>query len=377
MSAPVEIVPVESGRGRLADEFIELPHRIYRGCDRWVPQFRRDVRAILSRKNPFFKESSAAFFLARRGRETVGSIAAFDDAPFNAWHKTKTGHFHFFDVFDDPEASHALFDAALGWMRARGLDTAQGPIGFGIMGMGILVDGFEHRSAMTMMGYNHPYYAGLLEAEGFVKYKDQLSLHIDARTFLLPDKVRRVAEMVLARGNFTVPEFRSKRALARHAEEIGRVYNQSFTGLAEDYLPLTEGEIKQVTSEILMVADPSLIKLLFYKGKLVGLVFGFADLSAALQRSRGRITPFGVLDILREYRRTRWLLVNGAAILPEHQRLGGNALLYYELHKIATQKRFLHVDAVQIAETTDMMLRDLKTLGAKVFKTHRIYRKDL
>jgi hypothetical protein len=356
MSAPVQIVPVESGKGRLADEFIELPHRIYRGCDRWVPQFRRDVRAILSRRNPFFRESSAAFFLARRGSETVGSIAAFDDAPFNAWHKTKTGHFHFFDVYEDPEASHALFDAAMGWMRSRGLTTAQGPIGFGIMGMGILVEGFEHRCAMTMMGYN---------------------LHIDARSFALPEKVRRVAEMVLARGNFTVPEFRSKRALARHAAEIGRVYNRSFTGLGEDYLPLTAGEIRQVTSEILMVADPSLIKLLFYKGKLAGLVFGFADLSAALQRCGGRVTALGILDILREYRRTDWLLVNGAAILPEYQRLGGNALLYYELHRIATQKRFLHVDAVQIAETTDMMLSDLKTLGAEVFKRHRIFRKEL
>jgi hypothetical protein len=377
MMEPVRIMTLESAKGWPAEELIEFPHRLYRGCAQWVPLFRRDIRTILSRKNPFFEKGDAAFFLARRGEETVGTIAAFDNIRFNAWHGTKIGHFHFFDVRDDGEASHALFNAVCKWLRGRGLEKVRGPIGIGMMGSGILVDGFPHRAVMTMMTYNHPYYAGLVEAEGFIKYKDQFSAHIDVKTFRLPEKIRRVAEIALKRGSFTVPEFRSRKALKRHARDIGRVYNEAFIGMGEDYLPLTDREIEQVTDELTLVADPSLIKLLFYKGEMAGFVFGFPDLSAALQRARGRITPFSLLDILREYRRTRWLIVNGAAILPHYQRLGGNALLYYELEKIATLKRFLHVDAVQIAETTDMMLSDLETLGAKVYKTHRIYEKAI
>jgi hypothetical protein len=377
MASGVQILHVESAKGRLADEFVELPHRIYRGCKQWVPQFRRDIRDILARRNPYFERGAAEFFLASRGGKTFGSIAAFDNVVFNEYHKTRIGHFHFFDLYDDAEAAHALIEAASAWMRGRGLRIIRGPTGFGMMGMGILVDGFQNRAVMTMMGYNHPYYAGLLEAEGFVKYKDQYSSYIDARAFKLPDKVGRVAEIALKRGNFSVPEFRTKRALARYAADIGRVYNEAFTSLGEDYLPLTEGEVKQVTKELLLIADPSLIKLLFYKGELAGLVFGFADLSAALQRSGGRITPWSLLDILLEYKRTKWLIVNGAAILPRFQRLGGNALLYYALEKIAGQKRFLHADAVQVAETTAMMLSDLATLGARVYKTHRIYTREL
>jgi hypothetical protein len=377
MGASVEIVAVESAKGRLANEFIKLPHRIYRGCGQWVPQFRRDVRNILARKNPFFERGTAAFFLALRRGQKVGSIAAFDNPAFNAWHKTKIGHFHFFDLYDDAEAAHGLVSAASAWLRGRGLSIIRGPTGFGMMGMGVLVDGFQHRAVMTMMGYNHPYYSGLLEAEGFAKHKDQYSSYIDAKAFKLPDKVRRVAEIALKRGNFSVPDFRTKKALARYAPDIGRVYNEAFISLGADYIPLTENEVKQVAKELIIVADPSLIKLLFYKGELAGLVFGFADLSAALQRSRGRITPLSLLDILLEYKRTRWLIVNGAAILPQYQRLGGNALLYYALEKIAAQKRFLHADAVQVAETTNMMLSDLRTLGAKVYKTHRIYTKAL
>ena len=85
------------------------------------------------------------------------------------------------------------------------------------------------------------------------------------------------------------------------------------------------------------MADPTLIKLLVCKGEIAGFLLGFPDLSAALQRGHGRITPWGIVDLLLEYGRTRWLIVNGAAILPQYQRLGGNALLYYMLEKIASR----------------------------------------
>jgi hypothetical protein len=131
-----------------------------------------------------------------------------------------------------------------------------------------------------------------------------------------------------------------------------------------------------------MVADPALIKVLAYGERIVGFVFAFPDLSAALQRSRGRIAPWAVLDILAEYRRTTGLIINGMGILPEFQRLGGNALLYYALERAVRGRRppsppFRHVDLTQVAETTALMLSDLRTLGGQVYKTHRVYRKEL
>ena len=41
---------------------------------------------------------------------------------------------------------------------ARGMEKVVGPFGFGFMGMGALVEGFEHRAVMTMMAYNGPWY---------------------------------------------------------------------------------------------------------------------------------------------------------------------------------------------------------------------------
>ena len=357
--------------------FVDFPHRLYKGCAQWVPQFRHDMRVILDRKHPFFERGQARFFIAVRGGRPVGTIGAIDNAAYNEYHRSRIGHFHFFDCVDDREVSHALCAAAFEWLRERGMQKVVGPYGFGFMGMGALVDGFDHRAVMTMMAYNHPWYGPALEAEGFVKLRDQMSMYIDAQKFRLPEKVRRVAEIAMKRGSFEVPEFRSKKDLVKRAPEIGKVYNESFESHGDEFYPLSDNEIRQITSDLVTVADPSLIKLLVSRGEVAGFLFGFPDLSAALQRSRGRITPWGIIDLLLEYRRTRWLIVNGAGILPRYQRLGGNALLYSMLEKIATKKRFLHVDAVQIAETTDMMLADISTLGGKVYKVHRLYARDL
>jgi len=377
MQEKLTVEIVESSRTRAGKEFVDFPHRLYRGCAQWVPQFRRDIRMVLDRRHPSFDHVEARFFIARKDGQVAGTIAAIDNASYNAYHKTRLGHFYYFDCINDRAVSHALFEATFDWLRGRGLARVAGPYGFGFMGMGALIEGFEHRAVMTMMNYNHPWYGPALEAEGFSKLRDQFSAFIDAGAFTLPDRVRRVAEIALKRGSFEVPDFRTKRQLARRAEALGRVYNDSFQSHGDEFYPFSSGEIRQITTDLLTVADPSLVKLLMSKGEIAGFLFGFPDLSAALQRSRGRITPWGIIDLLLEYRRTRWLVVNGAGILPQYQRLGGNALLYYMLEKIASQKRFLYVDAVQIAETTELMLSDLATLGGKVYKVHRLYQRDL
>ncbi len=377
MSHHVSVVTAGSARCREGREFIELPHRLYEGCPQWVPQFRLDMRVILDRKHPFFERSEAEFFIARRGTRAVGTIAAINNIPYNDYHRAATGHFYFFDCENDPEAAHALFAAAFAWMRSKGHREVIGPFAWGVMGMGALVEGFEHRAAMTMMNYNFPYYASFIEAEGFTKLRDQLSMFMETKTFRLPDRIHRVADIALKRASFTVPEFRTKAELRRYAQQIGRVYNESFQSHGDEFSPLSEREIDQITRDLLQVADPSLIKLLLCKGEIAGFLFGFPDLSEALQKGRGRLNPVSILRLLLSYRRSRQLIVNGAGILPRFQRLGGNAMLYTMLEKVASGRDFASVDAVQIAETTDLMLADLNTMGARVFKRHRLYKRPL
>jgi GNAT superfamily N-acetyltransferase len=293
-----------------------------------------------------------------------------------AQHRTSCAHFYFFDVEEDPEAADALVRGLLDWAREQGLKLLRGPMLLGgVSGSGILVEGFEHRAAMTMMPYNYPYYARLLEGLGFRKHVDLFSMDLPPAGFKLPERVRTVAEKVLARGRFRVLLFRSKREIKRVADRIAGLYNETLADHLEAY-PLSEAELEQVKKDLLMVADPRLVKILTYDGRIVGYLFGFRDLSRALQKNAGRLGPVELLRLLAAMRSGDELLLNGMGILPQYQRLGGNALLYHELEKTAAGGGFRRAELVQVSERTELMLRDIQTLGARVIKVHRIYEKE-
>jgi hypothetical protein len=171
-----------------------------------------------------------------------------------------------------------------------------------------------------------------------------------------------------------VQEFRSKKELRRWAERIGKAYNQTFVNNWE-YAPLTDREIALVLENILIVADPRLIKVITYKEDAVGFLFGFPDISTGLQKANGRLLPLGIVHLLRDMRRTDWIAVNGLGIMPDYQGHGGNALLYSELDKTLHEYdgRFKHVDMTQVAESAVQMRRDLENLGGKPYKNHRVF----
>ncbi|HLF72770.1 MAG TPA: hypothetical protein VI524_00360 [Anaerolineales bacterium] len=359
--------------------FVELPYRLYKKCPQWVPPLYVDAYLPLNRrKHPFFGHSEADFFLAVRAGEVVGRICAANNKPFNEYHKTRKAHFYAFDAIHDLEVAQALFEAAVAWAQERGLDTIIGPKGLSPFdGYGILVEGFEHRQMMNMMNYNYDYYPGLLEALGFEKEVDFVSCYLPADSFKIPERVENIAKRVMQRGGLRVKKFRSKRELIQWAPRIGEAYNKAFIHNWE-YYPFSAGDIKYAVDNIFLVADPRLIKVIMYGEEIVGFLFAFPDVSAALQRAKGRLFPFGLIDILLEMRRTKTISGNGMGILPEHQGKGGNALLYYEMGRTIFEfKQFEHVEMTQVAETTRQMRADLKNLNGVEYKNHRVYRKRL
>ena len=83
----------------------------------WVPPLRRDVATLLSRsKNPFFEHAEAEYFLAERGGEVVGRIAAIANRLHNETHGDRVGFFGFFECVDDQAVADALFAAAAEWL---------------------------------------------------------------------------------------------------------------------------------------------------------------------------------------------------------------------------------------------------------------------
>ena len=358
--------------------FIDLPYRLYRHHLQWVPPLRMDIELMLNKqKHPYYEHSDADFFVAVRDGRVVGRIAALENKSFNQYHQTRQAQFYLFECEDDLEAATALFERAFEWARSRGLNKVVGPKGFGALdGYGVLIEGFEHRQMMTMMNYNFPYYPRLVEANGFEKEVDFISCYLNAGVYRFPDRIRTIAERVEQRGTLQVKRFKDKAELKAWAPRIGEAYNKAFVRNWE-YYPLTPREIKFVVDNILVIADPRLIKIITSGDDVVGFLFGFHDVSSALQRAKGRLFPFGLIDLLLELRRTKWVAMNGAGILPEHQGRGGNALLYNEMDKTIRDFGFEHADLTQVADTAVQMRNDLVNIGGKLYKTHRVYHRTI
>lgn len=370
----MDLFQIDTARKDHVTRFIQLPLRLYRRSSQWVPPLMGDMRLQLNRsKHPYYQHSDADFFLAVQGNEDVGRIAVLENRNYNAYHQSRTAFFYHFECVEDPAVAAALFERALEWARQRGLTKLIGPKGIGILdGMGFLVEGFQQRAAMTMMLYNPPTYPAYAEAAGFSKEVDFVSCHITAQQFSLPERIHSIADKIKARGQLRVVTFRNKAELRAMAPRIGRAYNQAFVNNWE-YIPITDAELALVTSDLVTVADPKLIKIILHGEDVVGFLFAFPDLSAAIQRHQGRLFPLGLADLLLEYRRTRWVIVNGAGILPQFQGRGGNALLYSEMEKTIKQAGFAHADLAQVAETAVQMRRDLESLGGVPYKNHRVF----
>ncbi len=360
------------------NDFVLFPFSLYKDVPQWVPPIKAGIRDTLNHnKHPYYEHSDADFFLAMDGEDVVGRIAVLENKAYNRYHDKKNASFYLYESIDDQAVANKLFECAFDWSHKRGLDYFLGPKGFSPFdGYGFVVEGFEHRQMMTMMNYNKPNYPQFMDNLGFKKVVDWVSAYTRIEDFSMPEKVKAVAEKVRQRGKFKVKRFASKAELKKYVPLIGAAYNKTFVNNWE-YYPLTQKEVDWAFNDLILVAIPDLIKIITYKDEIVGFLLAFPDISAAIQRHNGSLTPFSVIDILRELKKSDWIDFNGVGILPEYQGFGGNALLFDEIERSAKSHNFVHGELTNIAETAVQMRKDLENLGVKPYKNHRIFGKNI
>jgi len=363
-------------------EFLDLPFRIYKDVSQWVPPLRMDERVRLDpTRYPFYKHSQAGFFLAYEGSRIIGRIAAIDNRLYNEHNNSSTGFFYLFECENNLEAANGLFGAACNWARARNLTKMLGPKGFTVLdGFGLLVKGFEHRPAFGLP-YNPPYYPALIENAGFKPERDAISAYISA-DIQFPERIHELAERIAARRGLRIARYRTRKDLRAFVPKMKELYNNALRGTAEN-APLTDDEVKMMADQLLRFADPRLLKVVMKvedsgEEEPVGFLMAYPDISAALQKNNGRLFPFGWINLLREFKRTDFLNINGAGLLPEYRGSGGTAILYSELFKSVVETgQFRHAEIIQIGTENENMLRDLSNFGVDSYKTHRTYVRDL
>jgi GNAT superfamily N-acetyltransferase len=364
----IDVVAVD--RTTLKD-FIELPYTLYRADPHWVPPLRIAVKDLLDRvKHPFYKTAEAEFFLARRNGRPLGRIAAILDHAHNRFHKEQAGFFGFFDCVDDTAVAEALLTSARRWVFEKGARFLRGPVNPSTnYECGILVDGFDS-DPMVMMTYNFPYYAALMDRLGLRKAKDLLA-YISAPDQVQLTKIQHAARRVLAKTGVRVRPINMK----DFAGEVARVWEVycSAWSLNWGFVPMSREEFFLMGKDMKQILKPDLVLIGEAGGKMVGFALALPDVNQALKPAKGRLFPTGLLKILYHQRRVRSVRVLALGVVPEHRASGVAAAFYARLVENARNLGYQQCEMSWILEDNVLMNRSLEVMGAKRYKTYRIY----
>jgi len=379
MRTAVEVVALAPSRRAHRARFIAVPGPLYRGDPRYVPPLRRDVHRLLDPSaNPWHRHGEMALFIAARGRETVGRIAAICDRRYDEIQAERVGFFGFFDCVDDTECAAALLGAAERWAREHGAVAMRGPISPSMDDeCGCLVAGFDS-PPVVQMPYNPPYYAGLLEAGGYRKEQDLLAYEFLSSQDVRP-AIARVADAVVASGNFRIRSVDLRRF--RQELEIFRTIYNSAWERNWGFIPLDADEIEWRAKTLKQIIDPRFA--LFVEARrgegFEPVAFGLAvpDVNEILVGLKGRLTPLAMLRIVRGLRHVKTIRVMLLGVVAEYRKRGLEALLIREIHRRGAQAGIPRAELAYVLEDNIVMNRTIRKAGGRHYKTYRIFGKRL
>lgn len=328
----IEVKQISPTKANLK-KFTQFQIDLYANNPYYVPPLvSDDVRTLNPSDNPAFDFCEAAYFMAYRDGKPAGRIAGIINHQVNNDSGHKKARFGFVDFIDDPEVSAALFKAVEDWARGRGMKHLIGPLGFTDLDHeGMLVEGFEELGTMATI-YNYPYYPQHIERLGYRKESDWVEFIMDVPDGI-PEKYARIADIVRRKYKLRNLHYTSRR---RIKDEYGRalfhLINEAYDGLYE-YSHLSERQIDYYISLYLDLLNLDLVSLVVDENDLlVGVGISMPSMSRALQKSRGKMLPFGWWHLLKGLKgkndRVDLMLV---AVRPEYQNKGVNALLFTDL----------------------------------------------
>ena len=361
------------------NKFVEFNIELYKGNPYHVPGLMEDELMTLRKdKNPAFEFCESVCYLAYKEDKIAGRIAGIINHRANETWNQKYARFSFLDFIDDEEVSKALFDTVEQWALQKGMNGIQGPLGFTDLDHeGLLVWGFDRLGTMAT-SYSFPYYMEHLEKLGYVKDQDWNEFLITVPKEV-PDKHRRISEIVLKKYGLKVKKFKRINEIWPYAKRIFELWNEAYKPLY-GYSELSEKQINYYVKMYIPMLRLDLITLIIRESddKVVGLAITMPSLSKALQKSRGRLLPFGWIHLLKAlYGKGEIVDLYIMGVLPEYQNKGVNALIFYDLIPILNRMGFLYAESNPELELNQKMQSQWADFEAKHHKTRRAFIKHL
>jgi GNAT superfamily N-acetyltransferase len=356
--------------GKALKEFVELPYTLCRDEPHWVAPLRIAVKELLDRKkHPFYADAEAEFFLARRDGKVQGRVAAILNKAHNRFQQENAGFFGFFESVNDPVVATALLQQARKWLFERGATVMRGPVSPSTnYECGMLIDGFDS-DPMVMMPYNPRYYPVLMDQVGLRKAKDLYAYSSHSQRIDMK-KIGRIADRVLGHG-VTVRPIDMKHFEAE-VERVWEVYGSAWSR-NWGFVPMSKEEFFLQGKEMKQILKPELVLIGEVGGRVVGFALALPDINQALKPAKGKLLPTGIVKILYHQRLIRNVRVLALGVVEEYRASGLGAGFYATLVRNAQRLGYGNCEMSWILEDNVLMNRSLELMGAKRYKTYRIY----
>ena len=375
-----EIKPVETAQDRKA--FIGAAAPAYADDPLYVPPLELDIGSRIDPKaNPGLKNAPHQLWIAYKDGAPAGRISAIVNPAHLSLYKDDAAHFGFLEATDDAAVFAALFAAAEDWARRRGMKKLAGPYSFSVNEeIGLLVDGFD-RPPYVMMPHGRPYYQTRVEALGYAKARDVHALSWVNRRDFIPERRQQFVDKQIANPKVEIRTL-NMRDFAGDIRRVVDIYNDAWSG-NWGFIPFTEEQAKHMASELRPIIEKHNVVLCYYDGEPAAFALVLPNINEAIGDMNGKLLPFNWAKLL-------WRLkVKGLTtarmplmgIRKKFQRKPVGTAFAYKMIQItndANMDRGLADSELSwILETNTSMLSMLIDMGAKIYKTYRIYEKPL
>lgn len=362
-------------------KFIYFNYNLYKGNKYAVPELYADIKSCFTKdENAALDFCDYKIMLAIRGEEVVGRVVAIINNRANETWGTRNVRFGWIDFIDDIEVSKALLDAVAEFGREHGMTQINGPLGFTDFDReGMLIEGFEELGTMSTY-YNYPYYPKHLEQLGFEKEIDWEERRMPVPDSI-PDKYARISGMVAKRYGLHIKEIKSVRQLIKDGwgDKIFELMNASYAPLF-GYSRLDEKQIDQYVHKYLPIIDLKMQALVFNdEGEMVACGLSMPSIVRALQKSSGKLFPFGWWHLLKSLKLkhedgVELLLI---AVRPDYQGKGVNALIFNHLIPVYQKMGFKWAETNPQLEDNYQSQAQWEYLKPEIPKRRRCFKKSL
>ncbi len=370
----VEIKEVLSNRDLV--KFIRYPLTLYKNSPYYVPSlFEDEMNTLRKDRNPAFTTAKSRYWLAYRNGEIVGRVAAlYVPGDELKWGK-KHIRFGWLDFIDDAEVVRALMDKVEGWAKEMGLTGVHGPLGFTDLDReGMLVEGFDSIATLAT-NYNYPYYKTRMEELGYGKDVDWLEFDITLETEY-EDRIARAAELVAEKHNLHMFKG-NKKGLFKLAPQIFEVIEEAYRGLYGT-VPLSKEQVDTYINNYFGLAIIEYIPIVLDENdRVVAFGITFPSFSKALQRSQGKLFPFGFIHFLYAMKKNNKADLYLVGVRDEYRGQGLNAMCMNQIYREFKKHGIRYVDTNLNLETNNDIQAMWKYFETKLAKRVRCFVKQL